>query len=1244
MSLLDTFAPVNVTGDRDELGVERDRITDGVDSLTDSVQTTQPVQAQEGATPAQVVEEAPVALPTPPVRPLNSDGLFGEATTVRPLNSDGLFNQVGASRPLNSDGLFGSAPVLNPFDPLLPVGVVPDGFSPDDLVEDLYYPHILAGMEDRYGIQAIEGESREDVVAKWINNRIGVGVATNSSRVLTETAYMMDVVKSEDPERMQVMGTQYALYEAMAGVGSDETSWSEAGATSWRAVRSVVLDPINLVSFGVGKVAGGVGVKAGVRVLEKFVMTEARDRLAAGASQAAVRAMEKEIGRKAQAQAFRHGTDDVARYARTMATTSAGRRVLNAAGLREIGAVTISDAVSGSGFEYLYQDQLVQAGVQEDVNPYAVGLAAIASLAVGGATAAKVATRGWSGTALVGETIEEASYQKVSQGIQDSLKASYRELVDSGSSWTSKVEAGSEMDVQDTDFFLELLHGVNDKEGNVIFKGLGQNITEQGFSWVKRNEDDKLSNWVADFISKMDAKDITSLVETFEKTSGVTLKGLREFTDEKGVTTILKEVSPATFSQAFARKMSNVGRTMGAMGNFAKKMGVDIKDLDIEDFTEVALGIGILKKDPIKGGSRIVKAISAGQNRYIRALVSHPSTSFINVLGWGVSSTLGSTNDIVRGFMHLGTGGLKRLTGTGDKGISDINVGKAFLMANVQKMKFIMDTDQTYAGFKSALLEHGDFLKRIQQAQSGGIDISASVGEMLDRSHLGNTSEKYLSIIQQLTFVEAQDSLTKSIEYMYQMDKGLRAAFGKGYNEFYEQEGVRSVMATKEYRRLLEGTMDRIQEHTFSKSHKSKDGLVGEVAGAIEDMRNIPGLGMMVPFGRFFNNTLDFTIKNTPVLGNVLKLAGKYPDKTHGELIISGMIAGGLITAMSLNETEKRNQGLGIYDSIDPLTGQVVNQKYDYPLSLFMAAGRVMSYVTSGEKPPKELIAQLVKDFGIGGLTRNLSTTAGLVADSGMALMEGQFEEAKIKGGEALGSVSSQAFAGITRSYEPVNTAFGLAMGTNMAPQNIKDGNAYLGKSLMYFSHLIEALTGEPLNESLVSASQGELDPKLSGVMGIRTVSHTNILRLMNMLAYDSWKYDGDYVTSRLAAGASNEYRRMMFEELERTAEYLMSDPSFRSMGTDKKRQAWEDVIKGIKNTARHRLATEYTGAESAFLPLVELTEKYSPKDIREGLEASGLEGDLGDLTYGQITLLKSTMDTAEWVEEVSQEYFITPK
>ena len=44
-----------------------------------------------------------------------------------------------------------------------------------------------------------------------------------------------------------------------------------------------------------------------------------------------------------------------------------------------------------------------------------------------------------------------------------------------------------------------------------------------------------------------------------------------------------------------------------------------------------------------------------------------------------------------------------------------------------------------------------------------------------------------------------------------------------------------------------------------------------------------------------------------------------------------------------------------MYQSIDPLTGKIINQQYDFPFSMFKAAARIASYYMDGEAPPPEL-------------------------------------------------------------------------------------------------------------------------------------------------------------------------------------------------------------------------------------------------------------------------------------------------
>ena len=106
---------------------------------------------------------------------------------------------------------------------------------------------------------------------------------------------------------------------------------------------------------------------------------------------------------------------------------------------------------------------------------------------------------------------------------------------------------------------------------------------------------------------------------------------------------------------------------------------------------------------------------------------------------------------------------------------------------------------------------------------------------------------------------------TKSQEFTYQLDKNLRISFNKGWGEFFADPDAAKLMNTKEYIRAVARASYESQRAIFSKSFKAK-GTVGELAGFIEEARNIPGVGLLVPFGRFFNTATaflgDYTITN----------------------------------------------------------------------------------------------------------------------------------------------------------------------------------------------------------------------------------------------------------------------------------------------------------------------------------------------------------------------------------------------
>lgn len=1227
-----TFNPINVAEDRDEFGRPVDRIGDAVEALSLAPAPSPSPEPQPNPEPLEdPVQEAPRG---PSM--MEKFGIEGvvpadrapqEAVTSTPMMEKFGIRPVGYQPEITAQTSLQQYTTA-----MLPQGVEPGSYSPEDLsTNDDLFMVVKSSLENRYGVQAVQGQSREEVVDRFLNNRRGVAMAGNSVRVLSETDFLYGI--KNDQERMRIAAQGYALYENMAGITSDETSWGEALSASWDVTRGIVLDPINIVSLGVGKLLGGTAMKAGVASLDKFVMREVQKQLLSGVSKEVVMEGASQVIRNASATAIKQGTAEVSEFAVRLAASSGASRIATRAGISEISGSAITDAIAGSGFEFLYQRQLVDTGVQDEVNTTSVGLAAIAAIGMGSLAAVKVVSRGSSNTALISEVVQKGSPKKVIDEFKVSAQNYFNQgskSLDSSTSWTTKVESGKELDVQDTDFFVNLLVGVPSKvDGEPGLKGLGQIMQEQGYYFVKRDEDDKLSNFISDFISDIETDDLKSMISTFEESAGIKLTGLE---NEAG------EITAESFSNAFASKMSNSARALGSAGYVAKMLKIDLKDLTVEKYIEDATGMRILGETEgdalaksISG--RAMDAITAGQNRFIRTLVSHPSTSLLNVLGYGVSSGMGSINDVLRATISLGSGTIRSIVGDAAKGAETQRIAMAVLKANANRVKLLWDNDMTAAAYKSALVRNTGALDKLSKVQAGGIEVATSVKGAVDQTKLGTATESYVNAMQTATFVHAQDVLTKSQEYGFQMDKNLRILFNKSWNDFYTSPDANAMMATKEYKKLEENAVGKTLEHTFSKSYKGT-GTLGRVAGVIEEARNIPGLGLMIPFGRFFNNTIDFTAKNTPLLNTTLKLiGGKYTDKTHGELMMQGLVAGGLVYSLAGNEQEKRNQGLGMYDTIDPLTGQIVSQQYDYPLSLFIAAGRYFSYTMSGQKPPKELVARLLKDFGGGGLTRNLTQTGSIIEEAVTAFMIGDIQAGNKFSKEFAGGLGAQLISGFTRPFEPLDLAVGLVAGTEMQPQNVKDGNAFIGKSLSYLSNITQLVTGEPFNVTKISPTRGEIPVMSTKPLGIRTQNLTESLRMMNLLSYDSWKYNATPKAFSLAANAANEYGRAFHEEMEKQATMLNDDPTFLSMGLEGQRREWETRIEAIKKRTMFNLSYNYTGEQSTVFDQITITNKYSEKEVGESMKALDLQGGLGDLTEVEITFLSQHLDMAEFIE-----------
>lgn len=1304
-SFFDTFKPVNVAAEKDELGRVVDKVAESVEALPVAAPT---VDTTPEPTPEPVVEEEKPSLLSgfKPVRTLESFvpaeepvedaqmpsgdpevSILKDALSRRPGNrtqevpwlttpSDessimaagragvDALNRLGARKDakrasrdrLLNQRLMESDERLAPMimereafeadrkeyvNNLLPEQYAPGTYSETDIVEDDELFGIAEEfMKTRYGLQAVEGKSRKELVSSFLDGRRG-NYLGNSVNVLSEYDYLND--KKEDWETLDKIGAGYTLYENMAGITSEDVSWSETGGAAADTAWYLLMDPINVVGMGIGRIIGGTASKAGIKSLQHYVMKEVTKRRLAGQAVISTGKVAKDIMRVAATTARTEGTNAVAKFANGIKGTALGK-VMSKEGVTEIATATATDAIIASGLEFVYQRNMVTAGAQEEVSTTSVGLAALFGLTVGGIATARVAGRGASGAALPSIDVKKGTHRDAALSFQESMaehfKAQGKDMAGE-TSWAQKVGSGKELSVKDTDFFIDLLKGVDpvkDADGVVTkpgLKGIAQVMQEQGFYFQPRDGDDKLTNWIADFLSEFDDKDMKAIVKGFEDSAGVKL-------------TDLGDVTSKSFSDAFAKKISQSAQSMNAVSQVANRLNIDAADLNMDLFIQEALGQNLLvgaKTGDAKFGAAVADKwgrympsttkITEGQNQFIRSLVSHPSTSSLNVFGYAISSSMGSASDLLRASFMMTGGSVKRALGMKEAGVEMERIADAIIGANMNRAKLLLDPDMTAAAYRSVLEKNSGALEALHKVQAGGIDVDKTIGDVIGQGPVGKVMDNYIDTVQGLTFVKSQDILTKSQEYVFQMDKALRITFGKSWNEFYTSPDANKLMATKEFKMLEEGAVAKTLEHTFGKSYKGS-GVLGEVAGVIEDARSIPGLGMMVPFGRFFNNTIDFASKNSPI-GLVAKgMFDKYPDKTMAELVTNNMVAGGLIYSMMGGEDKARKQGLGLYDTVNE-EGEVESMQYDYPMSLFKAAARYFSYKEAGEAVPEEIVTQIGTDFFGGGLTRNLEQSGSALVDGVALMLQGDIDQGKDTLQEGVGAIGAQLIGGFTRSLEPVDTLVGIAFNKDMAPKNVKDGNAFVGKAFTYMETTIELFTGKPIADVSKSSAEGDRKQQTTKNLGTRNVQLTNTLRVMNMLGYESWDNNASFKVSKLAAEAGNEYNGAFFNRIDKVAERMMSSEIFRNSPIKDQRILWEEELAVVRKRARADLSTNYAGEQSTLSAQYELTERNTIGALKAALYDLGYDGKtIGDLDQAELDIVKTYIETQALNEELA--------
>lgn len=1090
-------------------------------------------------------------------------------------------------------------------------------YSENDLVKDEFFVPIQEYMVDRFGVHNRD-KPREQLIEEFTNNMRGFA-GGNSVRAVNEITYLNEVGDNE--ERLGKAGKAYEIYDNMQSLFG-ETSGGEKAEIVWDFARSAVLDPVNVLSLGIGKVITGTGFKGGSQVAMMAAKQAYKKQLAKGATKEVANNVAQRVFR---AQAARATAETGKRMAQRQAVEVAAKttleRMTTGVALKQAAAVGTFEAAVSAGTDYLWQDAMLRTKVQDEYSVFQTGLSAVVGLVAGGISGAASNV----GTGVAG-TVAPTPLKTTTTGSKAITKLIPQTPPPGATpsppagNWLADIAKGRELTDQDTEFFITMLLG-NDEKG---LKGLAQILAEEGYAWARRNPDDKVSNWVGDIIKNSDPQDAKQFLDDFSKATGIDMI--------EGKTLTIEE-----FANTFKKKMSDSGKVLNAASQAAKMLGRKVQDVTAEDYAQYVLGGGLpapTSKGTTKGalvgkrmGDLINRDLPDFQNNIIRLMVSNLSTTALNVTGYSAATGLNTASDLVRATLLGGRAGLALVYDP--KAAKELGLNAAGILQN-QKQKALntLDINTTYDTFLKYSQVRPDAMRQLTAVLPGGVESLEKLAKGFDPEVPLATLKMNQAVdyIQRINLVSAQDGYTKSIEFLTQMDGLLRrprseGGFGMSWNEFFSRPDHHALMLSERFVNLEGKAVDETLRAVFSKSYKGKD-FIGEVAGIIEDARNLPGIGLLVPFGRFFNNTVAMTYNMTAVGPLLARPFKENPEKMTSELFAKGVVSWTLIGLLAQREMEFMDKGLGWSEEFDPETGEVLDERYEFPYAAYKAIARLVAHNWREEEIPAELVVQLGDQF-IGQLTRQLGEAGGGVTEIAKSLLTDEGPELSKVLKDAMGGVASQFISGATRPLEPINVAIGLSRDEEFIVPDRKQGTKWLNESLRYMDQAIAVVAGENWMPELSSAAEGQPRVQASRLVSTtRATRLTNTERVMNMIGRPT------YLANMMsqAPEANNRYNEIFNQIVEGGAERLYNTEKFKKGNLEVRQYMVGNLLKDARESTKNYMArVAENDGDYDLLRMLDIS-KYGQLKVRRAMEDLGFDKKLEELGSEQLDALENAL------------------
>ena len=1089
-------------------------------------------------------------------------------------------------------------------------------------------------MSDRFGMEETEYDKRK-IIDSYINQMRKFN-AGQSVVALTELTHLNSGEGDELEARRAKAAQAYKLFDSLGGAFSKDRTLGEKLDAVGDYARAIVVDPVNLVSLGVGKLFAAGGSRAAIQGAKQVAFRAGR--LAAnnaakqGLKKTAVERIQRETTQRALQQALQKSKRKV---------------ILDKADKKAIYGSLAFDMAAAGGVDLVQQQAEVTSGFKDDLDFFQAGLSTATGALGGGLQLGLIAISKKKNIPLASIELHRSS--EIQKDLDNTLKSLSKkrrkeilasgdvtkallQLKESTSRWAQKVADGKELAKvsddpkasidYDTEFAVMFFNGKKDvqleRADAAGFEGLVPILAKAGY---RQPFDMNFTDFLGEAFLDLSKENKDIVEEAFDI--------LKQSSDQ------LKNYSFEEFIKIDAAAASVGGRILNARGQ-AKQLFIKLglEDPDPEQIADAIV-------DPVN--KTTYEKVRTGavdfQSALIRSIITHPGTTALNIFGWKAATINQSISDMLRASLYSGTALAKTVIGNVEDATRYKKLAVSMMDLQRQKVRNMVDPYGTKDTILDYMAVRPEAQREIFRYLNGGVEVKGILDEFElnpDKIKDKNFIQKTNQLFETLYAVKAQDFITKTQEFAYAIDKQVRLKYGKTFVEFLQDDELVKYLSQpgtdmfKEFAEIEARAVQDALRNTFSKKYGGNDGFLQQTANFIENIRNYPGVGVLAPFGQFWNNSMAFMFDHSGI-----SLMNKYTLRAGGkeaqsrdtmDLLTKSAVGWGAVSIGTLKQMENLEEGLAWYEDRDD-SGAVVSYLYEYPRNVPMLAGRMGAHLVRDGAVPTDLLKAFSDNFGTRALTRDFGDAYGAVIKGFQLAAEAQDQEVLDLTGKFLGEIVSQYVSGFTRRLEPVNQTIAMLKGEDYEVVDKKQGIKWINDSLRYTDEIFSVIK-EGKDKKEKALSDEPMPVPIGKIVGYREVQPSStIQKLFNDIGRPEW----DTGIRNKSPEAINHYNKYVRPQIEMLADIVLYNNDWDSMSLTEKQNAVKAILRVANSNTKKALKQSLDPDEKKTSLIFSIKGASSKQSLRKAMKYFDIsEKDLFDLDVNQLYILEDMVKRFE--------------